>query len=162
MPIRTSKYAGNLPGVSIIVDGDPQDSGLGPYVPWSSVTDVGERVITAPTAAIARQALGIAFAGNALLAGDIVQTAIAYTLVSGVGLVLVDSDTGAFDVTVARALVNPVGDPVLALVLKVGSGVNPVLIKDDLGAVIFALVQGGQAMCFVTVIGGTVYANGVT
>ena len=162
MPIKTTKFAGNLPGVTIVVDGDPQDSGLGPYVPWSSVTDVGERVITAPTAALARQALGIAFAGNALIAGDIVQTDEAYEVPSGVALVVVDSDAGAFDLTVLRSLVNPVGDPAVFLVMKAGNGVNPVQIVDDAASVRFVLITGGAAMALVAVIGNVVYASGVT
>lgn len=162
MPIKTSKFSGQLPGVTIVVDGDPQNSGLGPFVAWSSVTDVGERVLTAPTAAIARQALGIAFAGNALIAGDIIQTDEAYAAASGISLVVANSDGGAFNITVARSLVNPVGDPQVFLVMKVGAGVNPVQIVDDTAAVIFTMVQGSAAFALVAVIDGVVYASGVT
>lgn len=159
--IKTTKFAGLLPGVTIVVDGDPQNSGQGPYVPWSSITDVGERVITALTAAQARQALGIAFAGNALIAGDIITADEALSAASGIALYILNSDGGTFDFTINRTLVNPVGDPAVFLVMKTGNGVNAIRFVDDAAAVRFVMIAD-TAFALVAVVDGTVYVSGVT
>lgn len=158
MPIKSTKYSGVGPGVTILVDGDPQDTGQGPYLPLSSVTDLGDKLVRAPNAATARQALGIT--GQALFGGTVRPVSANATVLGDDGVLLADAGGGAFTITVPR----DIGDPKALMVLKVGGDTNPVTIQDDSGdpdAAKMVLIEGGQAFAIVVVSAGAVYANGV-
>jgi hypothetical protein len=157
MPITVTKFAGATPE-TIFVDSNPQDSGQGPYVPWSSVTDLGEELIRAPNAATARQALGIT--GQALFGGTVRPISANGNVLGDDGILLANAAGGAFVITMAR----DIGDPKALMVLKVGTDTNPVTIQDDSGgpnAVKMVLLAGGQAIAVLVASGGVVYANGV-
>lgn len=74
------------------------------------------------------------------------------------GIVWIDASGGGFNVTVPRAL--SVTDKSF-FAIKTGTDSNAVTFKDDLGALKFTMLTGGQAFALVSVHDGAVVAGGV-
>lgn len=129
------------------------------YNPASTATANGTSVIIpSDSPASGRWLIGLETSAQDSFA--LIMKTANYTVGTADNILLVNSASGSFTITVPRSIGSATQSKAVFL-FKIGSDANNVTIADDLSNVLNVMFTGGQSLMMVVSNGTTVYANGI-